>query len=70
MTCVYPASTLGPYSLSGYLQGSQHLEWQALRFTSCPASYQLLQKSPEKRLGAGERDAEEIKVQPFFRVSS
>lgn len=30
---------------------------------------QLLQKCPEKRLGAGEQDAEEIKVQPFFRVS-
>ncbi|KAB0407124.1 hypothetical protein E2I00_004280, partial [Balaenoptera physalus] len=27
----------------------------------------LLQKCPEKRLGAGERDAEEIKTQPFFR---
>lgn len=30
----------------------------------------LLQKSPEKRLGAGERDAEEIKVQPFFRTTN
>lgn len=30
---------------------------------------QLLQKCPEKRLGAGERDAEEIKTQPFFGVS-
>ncbi|XP_069870873.1 serine/threonine-protein kinase N3 isoform X3 [Dipodomys merriami] len=28
----------------------------------------LLQKCPEKRLGAGELDAEEIKVQPFFRA--
>ncbi|XP_010349065.2 serine/threonine-protein kinase N3 isoform X1 [Saimiri boliviensis] len=28
----------------------------------------LLQKCPEKRLGAGEQDAEEIKVQPFFRT--
>ncbi|XP_043842789.1 serine/threonine-protein kinase N3 isoform X3 [Dromiciops gliroides] len=27
----------------------------------------LLQKCPEKRLGAGRRDAEEIKVHPFFR---
>lgn len=26
----------------------------------------LLQKCPEKRLGAGEQDAEEIKTQPFF----
>ncbi|XP_031225496.1 serine/threonine-protein kinase N3 isoform X3 [Mastomys coucha] len=30
----------------------------------------LLQKSPEKRLGAGEQDAEEIKVQPFFRTTN
>ncbi|XP_028612997.1 serine/threonine-protein kinase N3 isoform X2 [Grammomys surdaster] len=30
----------------------------------------LLQKSPEKRLGAGERDAEEIKIQPFFRTTN
>lgn len=29
----------------------------------------LLQKIPEQRLGAGEQDAEEIKVQPFFRVT-
>ncbi|XP_026960440.1 serine/threonine-protein kinase N3 isoform X5 [Sagmatias obliquidens] len=29
----------------------------------------LLQKCPEKRLGAGERDAEEIKTQPFFRTT-
>uniref|UniRef100_A0A7N4NW12 Serine/threonine-protein kinase N3 n=1 Tax=Sarcophilus harrisii TaxID=9305 RepID=A0A7N4NW12_SARHA len=28
----------------------------------------LLQKRPEKRLGAGRQDAEEIKVHPFFRV--
>ncbi|XP_029424567.1 serine/threonine-protein kinase N3 isoform X3 [Nannospalax galili] len=30
----------------------------------------LLQKCPEKRLGAGERDAEEIKIQPFFRTTN
>lgn len=30
----------------------------------------LLQKSPDKRLGAGEQDAEEIKVQPFFRTTN
>ncbi|TEA29597.1 hypothetical protein DBR06_SOUSAS510179, partial [Sousa chinensis] len=30
---------------------------------------ELLQKCPEKRLGAGERDAEEIKTQPFFRTT-
>lgn len=35
---------------------------------TCPLA-QLLQKCPEKRLGAGEQDAEEIKTQPFFRVS-
>ncbi|XP_053416510.1 serine/threonine-protein kinase N3 isoform X1 [Nycticebus coucang] len=29
----------------------------------------LLHKCPEKRLGAGEQDAEEIKVQPFFRTT-
>ncbi|NXF99321.1 PKN2 kinase, partial [Sakesphorus luctuosus] len=27
----------------------------------------LLQKCPERRLGAGEKDAEEIKIQPFFK---
>ncbi|KAB1280293.1 Serine/threonine-protein kinase N3 [Camelus dromedarius] len=31
--------------------------------------HKLLQKCPEKRLGAGERDAEEIKAQPFFRTT-
>ncbi|XP_045419222.1 serine/threonine-protein kinase N3 isoform X1 [Lemur catta] len=29
----------------------------------------LLQKCPEKRLGAREQDAEEIKIQPFFRTT-
>ncbi|XP_054988437.1 serine/threonine-protein kinase N3 isoform X2 [Sorex araneus] len=29
----------------------------------------LLQKCPEQRLGAGERDAEEIQAQPFFRTT-
>nr|XP_036863901.1 serine/threonine-protein kinase N3 isoform X2 [Manis javanica] len=29
----------------------------------------LLQKCPEKRLGAGEQDAEEVKTQPFFRTT-
>ncbi|XP_004640533.1 serine/threonine-protein kinase N3 isoform X2 [Octodon degus] len=29
----------------------------------------LLQKCPEQRLGAGQQDAEEIKVQPFFRTT-
>ncbi|XP_047381480.1 serine/threonine-protein kinase N3 isoform X3 [Sciurus carolinensis] len=30
---------------------------------------QLLQKCPEQRLGAGKQDAEEIKIQPFFRTT-
>ncbi|XP_051694404.1 serine/threonine-protein kinase N3 isoform X4 [Oryctolagus cuniculus] len=30
---------------------------------------QLLRKTPEQRLGAGEQDAEEIKAQPFFRAT-
>uniref|UniRef100_A0A674KAR4 Uncharacterized protein n=1 Tax=Terrapene triunguis TaxID=2587831 RepID=A0A674KAR4_9SAUR len=32
-----------------------------------PILRKLLQKCPERRLGAGERDAEEIKNQPFFK---
>uniref|UniRef100_A0A8C0G598 Serine/threonine-protein kinase N3 n=1 Tax=Chelonoidis abingdonii TaxID=106734 RepID=A0A8C0G598_CHEAB len=32
-----------------------------------PMLRKLLQKCPERRLGAGERDAEEIKTQPFFK---
>ena len=31
---------------------------------------QLLRRNPDKRLGASERDAADIKKQPFFRVSS
>lgn len=31
---------------------------------------QLLRRNPERRLGAGEQDAEEVKRHPFFRVSS
>ena len=30
---------------------------------------QLLRRNPEKRLGASDRDAVDIKKQPFFRVS-
>ncbi|XP_068012157.1 serine/threonine-protein kinase N3 [Melanerpes formicivorus] len=40
------------------------------RFLSAQAlaiTRKLLRKCPERRLGAGERDAEEIKVQPFFK---
>ncbi|NXR11661.1 PKN2 kinase, partial [Semnornis frantzii] len=40
------------------------------RFLSAEAlsiARKLLCKCPERRLGAGERDAEEIKVQPFFK---
>ena len=29
---------------------------------------QLLRRNPERRLGSGEKDAEEVKKQPFFRV--
>ena len=29
--------------------------------------YQLLRKNPERRLGASERDAEDVKKQAFFR---
>lgn len=31
---------------------------------------QLLRRNPERRLGSGEKDAEEVKKQPFFRVST
>lgn len=31
---------------------------------------QLLRRNPERRLGSGEKDAEEVKKQPFFRVSA
>ncbi|NWI69482.1 PKN2 kinase, partial [Todus mexicanus] len=40
------------------------------RFLSAEAlsiTRKLLRKCPERRLGAGERDAEEIKIQPFFK---
>ena len=29
--------------------------------------FQLLRKNPERRLGASERDAEDVKKQAFFR---
>lgn len=31
---------------------------------------QLLRRNPERRLGAGERDAQDVKKHLFFRVSS
>lgn len=38
--------------------------------TSCLSlRAQLLRRNPERRLGSGEKDAEEVKKQPFFRVS-
>lgn len=30
---------------------------------------QLLRRNPDRRLGASERDAEDVKRQPFFKVS-
>lgn len=30
--------------------------------------FQLMRKNPEKRLGSGEKDAEEVKMQRFFKV--
>ena len=34
----------------------------------CLCVEQLLRRNPERRLGSGEKDAEEVKKQPFFRV--
>lgn len=51
----------------GTWAGGQCLGPSALR--EPPPLAQLLQKCPEQRLGGGEQDAEEIKTQPFFRVS-
>ncbi|XP_037351355.1 serine/threonine-protein kinase N3 isoform X1 [Talpa occidentalis] len=52
--CIVNADAPYPHFLS--LQGLELIQ-------------KLLQKCPEKRLGAGERDAEEIKTQPFFRAT-
>ena len=30
--------------------------------------FQLLRRNPERRLGASEKDAEDVRKQPFFRV--
>ena len=35
----------------------------------CCSLLQLLRRNPERRLGSGEKDAEEVKKQPFFKVS-
>lgn len=59
-------SSAGPRGSWGHPGRRQSLG-RAPWVSTCPA--QLLQKCPEKRLGAGEQDAEEIKTQPFFRVS-
>lgn len=32
--------------------------------------FQLLRRNPERRLGASEKDAEDVRKQPFFRVSN
>lgn len=58
---------LWPSSL-GILREAGHASDQEPSANPWPLA-QLLQKCPEKRLGAGEQDAEEIKTQPFFRVS-
>lgn len=44
----------------------RHRTW--IHITMNPVS-QLLRRNPERRLGATERDAEDVKKQPFFRVS-
>ncbi|XP_062937803.1 serine/threonine-protein kinase N3 isoform X1 [Cynocephalus volans] len=52
--CIVSADALYPHFLS--VQGLELIQ-------------KLLQKCPEKRLGAGQQDAEEIKSQPFFRTT-
>ena len=39
------------------------------RVQMCCSLLQLLRRNPERRLGSGEKDAEEVKKQPFFKVS-
>ncbi len=34
----------------------------------CFILFQLLRRNPERRLGASEKDAEDVRKQPFFRV--
>lgn len=65
----------------GNTEGSVHLlSFFSLEHYFCPFLFplfnfeliflQLLRKCPERRLGAGEKDAEEIKIQPFFKVGT
>lgn len=59
-------------------QSTSFLLFFSLEHCFCPSLFpvfnfeliflQLLRKCPERRLGAGEKDAEEIKIQPFFKV--
>lgn len=47
--------------------------FEKILFCNCSLNIhllQLLRRNPERRLGAGERDAEEVKRHPFFRVST
>jgi len=34
----------------------------------CLVAFQLLKKNPVKRLGGGERDAEDVKEDSFYKV--
>lgn len=61
-------------------QSTSFLLFLSLEHYFCPSLFllfnseliflQLLRKCPERRLGAGEKDAEEIKIQPFFKVGT
>lgn len=62
-----PLGALRPSSLGE--PGQVGSAWGRVPSVSPPPLAQLLQKCPEQRLGGGEQDAEEIKTQPFFRVS-
>ncbi|NXL83979.1 PKN2 kinase, partial [Alectura lathami] len=53
---------ISPSSLGESIQYPRFLSAEALSIIR-----KLLRKCPERRLGAGERDAEEIKIQAFFK---